>query len=82
MYHFSILYSASLDRYYTGYTSCSIAERIRRHNSNHAGYTGRASDWLLVYSEQFDSKTNAKSRESEVKDWKSRKKIEELIGRG
>ncbi|MEY5047553.1 MAG: hypothetical protein RLZZ175_912 [Bacteroidota bacterium] len=52
MYFFYILYSTSIDKYYVGHTS-NLVERLRKHNSNHKGFTGKASDWEIVYSEQF-----------------------------
>jgi len=36
-------------------------------------------DWKIVYSEEFDSKEEAFERERQVKKWKSRKKILELL---
>ena len=77
-----ILYSVLRDRYYVGYTGDLIEERIRKHNTNHKGFTGKAGDWLLVYSERYDLKELAASREREIKSWKSRKLIEKLIGSG
>ena len=74
-----ILYSNKLDNFYVGATCDDIKERLRRHNSNHKGFTGRVSDWEVVYSEKFDSKESAFAREKEVKKWKSRKMIEHLI---
>ena len=76
-----ILFSESRDNYYIGSTGDDIAQRIRRHNSNHKGYTGTVRDWKLVYSETFESKTDALSREREIKKWKSRSKIIKLITR-
>lgn len=40
-----ILYSTLKDKYYIGYTSNEIEERIRKHNTNHKGFTGGAGDW-------------------------------------
>jgi len=37
-------------------------------------------DWAIVYSEDYNSKSDAYKRELEIKNWKSRKKIEKLIG--
>ncbi|MCT4666133.1 MAG: GIY-YIG nuclease family protein [Flavobacteriales bacterium] len=54
-------------------------ERLRRHNTNHKGFTGRANDWIIVFVQEFPSKKMATLREKEIKNWKSRKKIEELI---
>ena len=36
-------------------------------------------DWLLVHNEKFDDKSQAIKRERQIKKWKSRKMIEELI---
>ncbi len=73
-----ILYSKALDRYYVGSTT-NINERLRRHNSNHKGFTGKSSDWEIVHQEIFDEKREALKREKQIKSWKSRKAIEELI---
>ncbi|MET0467014.1 MAG: GIY-YIG nuclease family protein [Chitinophagaceae bacterium] len=75
-----ILYSPILDRYYVGYTGDELAERLRRHNSKHRGFTGTAGDWRIVYTESFPDKLSAHQRELDIKRWKSRKKIEQLIG--
>jgi putative endonuclease len=48
---------------------------LRKHNSNHKGFTGNINDWKVVYSEQYSSKSEAFAREREVKAWKSRKRI-------
>jgi len=74
-----ILYSPKLDRYYVGYTSLSIEERIKKHLSNHKGYTGLAKDWNVVFIEVYETKDQAMRREKEIKSWRNRKKIEELI---
>jgi len=76
---FYILYSFQIDKYYIGHTAGELTERLRRHNSNHKGFTGTAHDWKVVYFEEFPSKTEAYAREREVKSWKSRKKLEQLI---
>jgi putative endonuclease len=80
MYFFTyILYSEKLDRYYIGSTGDDIYERLRRHNSNHKGFTGRTDDWKIVYSEKYNSKPDALTREKSLKSLKSRVKLEELI---
>ncbi|HWK99977.1 MAG TPA: GIY-YIG nuclease family protein [Parapedobacter sp.] len=78
MHYLYIIYSTKRDRYYVG--SCrDIPERLRRHNSNHRGFTGSASDWELVYHEIYASKPAVMFREREIKSWKSRKRIEWLV---
>ena len=73
-----ILFSRSLDRYYVGCTG-NLVSRLQRHNQHSKGYTGRVKDWELVYQELYESKDFAYKREREIKSWKSRLRIEELI---
>jgi len=80
MWYFYIIYSQSRDHYYVGHSG-DVRERLRRHNSNHKGFTGKAGDWELVYTETYTSKKEAYIRERQVKGWKSRKAIERLIER-
>lgn len=68
-----------VDKYYVGGTSQTLTDRLRRHNSNHSGYTGKANDWTIKHYEKFNTKQEALAREKEIKDWKSRKRIEGLI---
>ncbi len=76
-----ILFSERKNRFYVGYTGDTLNERIRKHNSNHKGFTGGIGDWKLVYKEPFYKKEDAGKREREIKSWKSRKMIEALINR-
>jgi putative endonuclease len=79
MYVVYVLYSQEKDRYYIGFTGDEIDERLRKHNSNHKGFTGKAADWRVVYTESLLDKSAAIRRELEIKRWKSRKRIEDLI---
>ena len=78
-FHLYILFSANRNKYYIGHTGDLLSERLRRHNSNHKGFTGPVDDWIIVYTEEFETKQLAYKREREIKDWKSRKRIEQLI---
>ena len=82
MYTVYILFSLKKQRFYIGFTSDQITERIRKHNSNHRGFTGKQGDWELFYQEQYVDKADAMKREKEIKGWKSRKMIERLIASG
>jgi len=73
-----ILFSKIKNKYYIGSTS-DIQERLKKHNSNHKGFTGGIGDWDFVYTEIFETKIEAIKRELQIKKWKSRKMIEELI---
>lgn len=79
MNYLYILYSRQLDRYYIGYCGMSVEERLAKHLSNHKGYTGRAKDWVICYTESYSTRQEACKRERELKSWKSRRRLEELI---
>ena len=79
MYTVYILYSNIRDNYYIGFTGDELQERLRKHNTNHKGFTGKVADWKVVYSEIFAQKNDAMKREAEIKSWKSRKRIEQII---
>ncbi|KUY20109.1 excinuclease ABC subunit C [Elizabethkingia miricola] len=74
-----ILYSPTLNQFYIGHCSEELNERLRKHLSNHKGFTSCAKDWIIAYFETFDDKSSAYKREREIKAWKSKKKIEQLI---
>ncbi|OQP48007.1 excinuclease ABC subunit C [Niastella yeongjuensis] len=74
-----ILRSPSLDRYYIGHTGDDLSQRLRKHNSNHKGFTGKVDDWTIVYTKMYPTKTAAYQAERQIKAWKSRKMIEQLI---
>ena len=80
MYAVYILYSSKLDRYYIGYSS-DIAGRLRRHNDHSKGYTNAGKPWILVYSEDYENKSDASAREKQLKKLKNRVRLEEIIKR-
>ena len=78
--HFTyILYSKKLDKYYIGHTGTSLDDRLIKHLAEHSGFTSKAKDWEIVFSKSFDTKEEAYSFEREIKKWKSRRAIENLI---
>ena len=77
-FHVYILFSESLDRYYIGFTE-NLTGRLDRHLQSKKGFTSKAKDWELLYSEDFKLKSEAIERERQIKKWKSRKMIESLI---
>jgi len=77
-YSVYIIYSAKLDRYYIGYSE-DIVTRLDEHNSGISTYTSKANDWVIKYSEPFNSREEAMNRETAIKKKKSRKYIEWLI---
>ena len=79
MYKVYIIYSKQVDQYYTGQTS-NLENRLNNHNNSGSKSTKKASDWILKYYEEFQTRGEAIKRESEIKKKKSRKFIERLIG--
>ncbi|UOK41784.1 MULTISPECIES: GIY-YIG nuclease family protein [Flavobacterium] len=75
-----ILFSETKNRYYIGFTS-NLEERIVRHNQKSKGFTGNVNDWKIVYIEKYKTKEQAQQRELQIKSWKSKIKIQELIGK-
>ena len=73
-----ILYSASLDLYYIGFSD-NPQKRLKKHLANHNGFTSRAKDWIICYTESFLEKTEALRREKQLKGWKNRERIQQLI---
>ena len=73
-----IIYSASLDQYYTGHSEI-LEERLFRHTNSGSKATKKVHDWKLVYTESFETRSEAYRREMEIKKKKSRQYIERLI---
>jgi putative endonuclease len=80
-YYVYIIFSQSVDRYYTGYTH-DPSERLLEHNLGATPSTRPGRPWTLVYAEECESKRAAIIRENEIKRKKSRKYIERLVYSG
>jgi len=78
LFHVYLLFSESKNRYYIGHSS-DLEARLIRHNQKSKGFTGNTNDWKVVYTEHYNSKEEAQKRELQIKSWKSRIKIQELI---
>ena len=78
MFYTYIIFSPLKDKYYIGASENPI-ERLKKHNSNHKGFTNQANDWEILFIKQFELKDEAFTFEKKIKSWKSRKKIEDLV---
>ena len=76
-----ILYSETLDLYYIG-CSDDPQKRLKKHLADHKGFTAQAHDWQICYTECHNSKTEALKREKQLKGWKNRNRIQQLIKTG
>ncbi len=77
-YYIYILYSEKSDKFYTG-ASSDINTRLERHNAGATKSTKSGRPWKIVYSEEFDTNTEALNRERYIKKQKSRIFITKLI---
>ena len=62
-----ILYSEMINKYYVGYTSVTVEERLDRHLSKHKGYSAQTKDWKVVFTKEFDAKIEAMHLEKQIK---------------
>ncbi|MBP7270416.1 MAG: GIY-YIG nuclease family protein [Bacteroidia bacterium] len=67
-----ILYSKKADRFYIGSTAYPVEQRLRKHLTNHRGYTSRFKDWVIAYKELYGTYNEARKREMELKRSKDR----------
>ena len=81
MYSVYIIYSATLDKFYIGFTG-NLPDRITKHNNISKGFTSKGKPWILRYAESFTDKHDAMRREKQLKAWKNRQRIEQLIDKG
>ena len=78
MYFTYILKSVITEKYYTGSTS-NLDERIKAHNSGKTKSTKPFRPWILVYKEAFETRTEARKRENQIKRYKGGRAFKELI---
>ena len=74
-----ILFSDSLKKFYVGSTTGLPESRLRKHLTDHKGYTAKSKDWKIVFTEKTSSKSDALIREKQIKAWKSHDLIRNLI---
>ena len=83
MFFTYILQSEVSGRYYIGSTD-DLCRRLKQHNDpgyKHSKTTKRfRGPWKVVYCEEYPTRSEAMVRERQLKSWKSRKAIQELIG--
>ena len=79
MFTVYVLYSSAFDKIYIGYTS-NLRERLASHNVlGNKGWTIRFRPWSVVYTEHFQSKSDALKREKELKSGKGREFVWKVI---
>jgi putative endonuclease len=71
-----ILFSAALDRYYTG-MSKRAPHRLSEHLRGQTKWTSQADDWVKVFHRQVGSAQDARSLEKRIKAQGARRFLEE-----
>ncbi|MFA6466747.1 MAG: GIY-YIG nuclease family protein [Patescibacteria group bacterium] len=79
MYKVYILQSIKYKIYYIGHTK-DINDRMSRHNSGGSSYSKKFMPWKLIYTEFYNTKSEAYKRELEIKSYKGGIKFKKLIG--
>jgi len=78
MFYTYILQSKKNNSYYIG--SCKdINARLSLHNGLKVKSTKRYVPWGVIYYEQFETLSEARRRELQIKSWKKRASVEKLI---
>lgn len=79
MPHYVYILECGDGTYYTGYTN-RLEDRLEAHdNGNGAKYTRGRGPFELVHTEEFKTKSEAMSREHEIKSFTRKRKVK-LIG--
>ena len=78
MYHAYVLKSDSFEVLYKGHTS-DLEKRLKAHNEGKSPYTRNKGPWRLVYSESFNTKSEAIKREKFFKSGKGREILNQIL---
>ena len=79
MHYCYIIYSNTRDRYYIG--ACKdIHRRLDDHNNSRTPSTKSGKPWVLKWHKEFETRALAMAEERRLKQKKSRKYLEYLIG--
>ncbi len=77
-----ILHSVKLNRFYTGFTTLTVEERLDNHLQKIYGklsYTQKVNDWKLFFSIPCEDYSQARKTELHIKSMKSKVYIQNLI---
>lgn len=78
MYFVYILQSQKSSRYYIGSTQ-DLNERLFMHNAGKVPSTRNKGPWFLSYSEQLETRSQARKRELQIKSYKGGEAFKKLI---
>ncbi len=79
MFFVYALYSEAHNKIYIGYSSNPEKRLLSHNDERNKGWTGKFQMWKLIYTEKCDTKTEALKREKQLKSFKGREFIKELV---
>jgi putative endonuclease len=79
MYFTYVLYSKGFDKIYVGFSSELTSRLISHNDKRNTGWSSRYQPWELLYSEEHPTKSEAMQREKQLKSFRGREFIRELI---
>ncbi len=78
-YFVYILYSNSIDSFYKGQTN-DISQRLLRHNAGYEKYTQKGIPWILIWTKNFETRSEAVILEAKLKNL-SKSKLKSFISK-
>ena len=78
-HHVYILFSDSLQQYYTGSTN-DLAKRLNDHNNGWSKHTSKGLPWKMVYSREYESRTEALKAENLIKKRGAKRFLQQIEG--
>jgi putative endonuclease len=78
MFFVYVLRSEKTDRFYVGFTA-DVTHRLGQHNSGITKSTKGRGPWILVYQEEFETRTEAMSRERQLKTGQGRAELKRIL---
>ena len=78
MFFVYVLYSETHESRYVGSTE-DVARRLKQHNAGECRYTSGRKPWRIVYTEQFQSRSEAMKREKSLKSGQGRKELDQVL---
>ncbi|MCH7736997.1 MAG: GIY-YIG nuclease family protein [Chloroflexi bacterium] len=78
MHYIYILRSERTGRYYIGSTG-DVQNRVEEHNAGRTKSTKAFRPWRLIHQEEYDSQSEARKREMQLKSWKSHSYLESQL---
>jgi putative endonuclease len=80
MYYIYLLKSLISEKTYVGMTN-EISRRIKEHNSGKSKFTNRYMPWKLIYSEEMNTREEARKREKYFKSAAGRKFLKIIMNK-